>query len=80
MKIKKIIFNSNMNDFKPKVRENVMEITSNRDRFSSGPIELFRRKILMAASNGIYIVDPKGEYSSLIKSLGGSETEIDIDK
>ena len=35
---------------------------------------------LMAASNDIYIVDPKGEYSSLIKLLGGAETEIDIDK
>ena len=61
MKIKKIIFNSNMNDLKPKTEENDIKIT-------------------MAASNDIYIVDPKGEYSSLIKLLGGAETEIDIDK
>lgn len=80
MKIKKIIFNSNMNDLKPRTEENDMKIASNSDQFSPGSIGLFRRKILMAASNGIYIVDPKGEYSSLIKLFGGSETEIDIDK
>ena len=62
MKIKKIIYKSNMNDLKPKTEENDIKIT------------------LMAASNDIYIVDPKGEYSSLIKLLGGAETEIDIDK